>query len=434
MTKQFARSAKLFDEARKIIPGGVNSPVRAFRAVGGHPLFISHGEGSRVFDVDGNSYVDYVGTYGPLILGHRHPAVAEALHHCVANIGTGFGAPTELESLLAEKIVRTFSSVEMVRLVNSGTESTMSALRLARAFTGRSKIVKFEGCYHGHGDSLLIKAGSGALTLGVPSSPGVPAEIAKETISATFNDLESVQEVFRLAGEQIACVIIEPVAGNMGVVNPNPGFLEGLRKITARYGALLIFDEVMTGYRAVLGGVQNITGIKPDLTCLGKIIGGGLPVGAYGGRKDIMSMISPSGPVYQAGTLSGNPLAVTAGLATLAEMEKPGNYEKILGLTEELAKGMEETAAEAGVEVTVNRFGSMLTCFFTGGPVTNYSEATSANLEHYKSFFWSMLEQGIYLPPSQFEAWFVSVAHGEEEIEKTVSAARQAFRTIAGEK
>lgn len=428
MLKKYSKSVALFSEAEKFIPGGVNSPVRAFKSVGLNPVFISRGEGSRIYDADGNEYIDYVGSWGPLILGHRHPRVIEALERCLREVGTSFGAPTAMENTLAAMVVAAVPSVELVRLVNSGTEATMSALRLARGYTGRNKIVKFEGCYHGHADFLLIKAGSGALTLGVPTSPGVPPGSAAYTITAGYNDLEQLREVFRLEGEDIAAVIVEPVAGNMGVVPPVPGFLEGLRELTTAYGSLLIFDEVMTGFRVAYGGAQERYGISPDLTCLGKIIGGGLPVGAYGGRREIMEHVAPAGPVYQAGTLSGNPLAVTAGIATLEVMGQPGVYEELEQKSSELARGLEESAREAGIEVSFNRAGSMLCCFFTGQGVCNYDTACSSNTARYAAYFQSMLDQGVYLAPSQFEAAFVSLAHSRAEIDQTVGASRAAFR------
>ncbi|MGB9803256.1 glutamate-1-semialdehyde 2,1-aminomutase [Desulfofundulus sp.] len=422
----FARSEELFARARCYMPGGVNSPVRAFKAVGGQPLFIARGEGALIYDVDGNKYIDYVGSWGPLILGHRHPEVMAALQECL-EIGTSFGAPTELEIELARAIVEALPSVEMVRLVNSGTEATMSALRLARAYTGRNKIIKFEGCYHGHADFLLIKAGSGALTLGVPSSPGVPAGTAADTIVAPYNDLDTLEAIFDRKGKDIAAVIVEPVAGNMGVVPPREGFLEGLREITRHYGALLIFDEVITGFRLSYGGAQALYNIDPDLTCLGKIIGGGLPVGAYGGRRQIMEQVAPEGPVYQAGTLSGNPLAVTAGLATLRALKKPGTYEELERKTALLMQGLTEAAREAGLILSFNRVGSMLCTFFTETPVVDYNTACTADTRRYAVFFRSMLEQGVYLAPSQFEATFVSLAHTDEHIQQTVEAARKAF-------
>jgi len=428
MHNGFAKSVSLYGEAQEIIPGGVNSPVRAFKPVGLNPVFIKKGEGARIYDVDGNEYIDYVGSWGPLILGHRHPRVVEALEQCLEGVGTSFGAPTELESVLAAMIVEAVPSVEMVRLVNSGTEATMSALRLARGYTGRDKIVKFEGCYHGHADFLLIKAGSGALTLGVPTSPGIPAASTTNTIIARYNDLEGLKEIFAAGGEDIAAVIVEPVAGNMGVVPPAPGFLEGLRNLTAGYGSLLIFDEVMTGFRVAYGGAQELYGITPDLTCLGKVIGGGLPVGAYGGKREIMKYVAPAGPVYQAGTLSGNPLAVTAGIATLEVLKQPDVYEELEKKSAELEQGLKQAAADAGAEVVSNRVGSMLCAFFTGAEVVDYSSACSSNTARFAAFFKSMLLQGIYLAPSQFEAAFVSLAHDMEEIERMVAAARTAFR------
>ncbi len=428
MEKSFVNSSILFAKARELMPGGVNSPVRAFKAVGGCPVFISRGEGCRLYDVDNNEYIDYVCSWGPLILGHRYPHVTSALERCLHEVGTSFGTPTELENALAAKIVEALPSVEMVRLVNSGTEAAMSALRLARAYTGRNKIVKFEGCYHGHADFLLIKAGSGALTLGTPTSPGVPMAAAADTIVANYNDLEGVETIFKECGEDIAAVIVEPVAGNMGVVLPLPGFLEGLRKLTFEYGSLLIFDEVITGFRLSYGGAQALYGVMPDLTCLGKIIGGGLPVGAYGGKKEIMELVSPQGPVYQAGTLSGNPLAVTAGLATLEVLQQPGTYEHLESTAAALEAGLQEAADEAGVEVSLNRAGSMLSVFFTPEKVYDYKTATTSDTARYAAFFWSMLEQGIYLAPAQFEAAFVSLAHGLKEIERTVEAARKALK------
>lgn len=432
MERSYAKSRQLYEEAQKYIPGGVNSPVRAFKAVGTHPLFLSSGEGAWLTDVDGNRYLDYVGSWGPLILGHRHSGVTAALQSCLTERGTSFGAPTQLETELAQVLVQAFPGLEMVRMVNSGTEATMSALRLARAYTKRERILKFTGCYHGHHDSLLIQAGSGAMTLGVPSSPGVPAVIAGNTITAAFNDLPALEEIFTQLGSEIAAVIVEPVAGNMGVVLPQNGFLEGLRELTARYGTLLIFDEVLTGFRACFGGVQNLHGIQPDLTTLGKIIGGGLPVGAYGGRRDIMEMIAPVGPVYQAGTLSGNPLAMSAGLATLRELAKPGVYQELTELTATLAQGLAEAAEIAGVPVQLNHFGSLLTCFFTTVPVVDYETALQADTHKYKVFFQAMLKEGIYLAPSQFEACFVSLAHSQEHIEKTISVAERAFREVGG--
>jgi len=431
VTRSYTKSVDLFEKAKKVIPGGVNSPVRAFKSVGSNPLFITRGEGPLIYDADGNEYIDYVGSWGPLILGHRHPRVVEALKRCLDQTGTSFGAPTELETVLGGMIVDAVPSVEMVRLVNSGTEAVMSALRLARGFTNRNKIVKFEGCYHGHADFLLIKAGSGALTLGVPTSPGVTAGSAADTINADYNDLTTLQEIFKQEGEDIAAVIVEPVAGNMGVVPPAAGFLEGLRRLTRKYGSLLIFDEVITGFRVAYGGAQQLYGVTPDLTCLGKVIGGGLPVGAYGGRREIMEQVSPSGPVYQAGTLSGNPLAVTAGIVTLKILRQPGVYESLEEKSAKLAGWLADAAGEAGAEVSFNRVGSMLCAFFTGAKVMNYTSACSSNTLRYAAFFKSMLEQGIYLAPSQFETAFISLAHGDNELERTAEAARSAFRAAA---
>lgn len=425
----YTRSQQLYREAQEYIPGGVNSPVRAFKSVGDNPLFIKKGRGSKVFDVDGNEYIDYVCSWGPLILGHKHPRVVEGILESL-EFGTSFGAPTELETEMAKLICSAFPAMDMVRMVNSGTEATMSALRLARAYTKRDKILKFEGCYHGHSDPLLIKAGSGALTLGVPSSPGVPKDIAGGTITASFNDLEEVKEIFAQVGEEIAAVILEPVTGNMGVVLPQEGFLEGLREITKKHETLLVFDEVMTGFRVAWGGVQNLYNIEPDLTCLGKIIGGGLPVGAYGGKRAIMELIAPKGPVYQAGTLSGNPLAMGAGLATLRELEKPGAYETLEEKSALLAAGLQGAVRQAGAEVTLNRLGSMVSCFFTRGPVVDYKSAASSDSDRFKNYFQAMLAKGIYLAPSQFEASFVSLAHSKEDIARTVEASQESLKEI----
>jgi glutamate-1-semialdehyde 2,1-aminomutase len=414
-----SKSEELFRRACATIPGGVNSPVRAYRSVGGNPPFIARGEGSHIFDVDGNEYIDYVGSWGPLLLGHRHPDIVAALEDALA-IGTSFGAPTEREVEFAEAIRDAVPSIEMVRLVNSGTEATMSAIRVARGFTGRDLTVKFEGCYHGHVDSLLVKAGSGVATLGIPDTQGVPKAFCDTTLSLPFNDAEAVERAFRAHGDRIAAVIVEPVAGNMGCVPPLPGYLEALRDITARFGALLIFDEVMTGFRVAFGGAQQRYGIRPDMTTLGKVIGGGLPVGAYGGRKDIMRQVAPVGPVYQAGTLSGNPLAVAAGLAMLRYLKShPEVYPQLEARTAELC-----AAAPAGV--TVNRVGSMFTWFFTDQPVTDYDSAKRSDTTRFGRFFRAMLERGIYLAPSQFESAFVSAAHSEEDIRETIAAAGQA--------
>ena len=426
----FTNSKKLFEEAVEVIPGGVNSPVRAFKAVGDHPVFIEKGEGSKLYDVDGNQYVDYICSWGPLLLGHQPATVTAAVQDALLK-GSTYGAPTALEVEIAKMIVDAVPSVEMVRMVNSGTEATMSAIRLARGYTKRNKLVKFEGCYHGHADHLLIKAGSGALTFGVPSSPGVPESIASETLTATYNDLDSVKKLFAEYPDQIAAVIVEPVAGNMGLVPPVEGFLEGLRQVTKEYGALLIFDEVISGFRASYGGAQKVFQIMPDLTCLGKIIGGGLPVGAYGGRKEIMQHVAPVGPVYQAGTLSGNPVAMAAGIATLRELAKPGVYETVEAKTKTLAAGVKAAAEKAGVDVAINQSASLMTVFFTNQKVDSYAAAMTSDTAKFKVFFQAMLQQGIYLPPSQFECWFVSLAHSDEDIAKTIAAAEQAFAAVA---
>lgn len=423
------RSELYFDRAKRVIPGGVNSPVRACKAVKSNPVFFERGEGAYLIDADGNRYVDYVCSWGPLILGHAHPNVIAEVYFA-SKRGTSFGAPTWLEVEMAELIRQCISSMEKVRLVNSGTEATMSALRLARAYTGRKKIVKFDGCYHGHADSLLVKAGSGLATFGIPASPGVPEELTSHTISLPFNDEKAVSEAFEKYGSEIACVILEPVPANMGVIPPREGFLQFLREITAKYGALLIFDEVITGFRLGLGGAQEKFRIKPDLTCLGKIIGGGLPVGAYGGRADIMSLVAPEGPVYQAGTLSGNPIAVSAGLATIRELMKPGAYERLEALSQSLEEGIKEILKELSLPYQVVRCASMLTLFFTDKPVTNFSEALTCDTEKFARFWQGMLERGVYLPPSQFEAWFVSLAHGEREIEITLRAVKDTLREV----
>ncbi len=426
----FTKSQQLFKEAVELIPGGVNSPVRAFKAVGDFPVFIEKGEGSKLYDVDGNEFVDYICSWGPLLLGHQPASVTAAVQDALLK-GSTYGAPTALEVEIAKMIVDAVPSVEMVRMVNSGTEATMSAIRLARGYTKRNKLVKFEGCYHGHADHLLIKAGSGALTFGVPSSPGVPESIASETLTATYNDLDSVKKLFAEYPDQIAAVIVEPVAGNMGLVPPAEGFLEGLREVTKEQGALLIFDEVISGFRASYGGAQKVFNIMPDLTCLGKIIGGGLPVGAYGGRREIMEHVAPVGPVYQAGTLSGNPVAMAAGIATLKELGKPGVYEKVELKAKTLASGLRAAAEKAGVTVSINQSASLLTVFFTDKPVDSYAAAMSSDTAKFKVFFQSMLNQGIYLPPSQFECWFVSLAHSDEDLAKTLIAAENAFAAVA---
>lgn len=425
-------SKRLFERAALSIPGGVNSPVRAFKAVGTHPVFVERALGSKIYDVDGNEYIDYVASYGPLILGHSHPEVVEAVQRA-ARGGTSFGAPTEGEIALAEEIKAALPSIERVRLVNSGTEATMSALRLARAATGRSKIVKFAGCYHGHVDSLLIQAGSGAATLGVPSSPGVTAAQASETLIVPYNDLAAVEALFDREGDAIAAVIVEPVAGNMSVVPPRPGFLAGLRALTKQHGALLIFDEVITGFRLTYGGAQTLYGIEPDLTCLGKIIGGGLPVGAYGGRADLMDQMAPGGPVYQAGTLSGNPLCVAAGRATLAVLKREGErlYQELDRRAALLCQTVEQAAREAGVPFTTTRVGSLCGWFFTDAEVRDYASVTTADTEGYATFFRKMLSLGVYLAPSQFEAVFLSAAHSDLDLERTVEAARASFKEVA---
>jgi glutamate-1-semialdehyde 2,1-aminomutase len=418
---KYSKSEELFRRAQAVIPGGVNSPVRAFRGVGGNPIFITRGEGSHIFDADGNEYIDYVGSWGPLLLGHRHPDVIRAIEGAL-EIGTSFGAPTEREVELADEIRDAVPSIEMVRLVNSGTEATMSAIRLARGFTGRDLTVKFEGCYHGHVDSLLVKAGSGMATLGIADTQGVPRAFCDTTIALPFNSVDAVEQAFQAHGPKIASVIVEPVVGNMGCVPPASGFLQALREITARHGALLILDEVMTGFRLALGGAQELYGIRPDLTTLGKVIGGGLPIGAYGGRADIMSRIAPSGPVYQAGTLSGNPLAVSAGLAMLRHIKAhPGIYAQLESRAARLT-------ASAPSGVTVNRVGSMFTFFFTDQPVTDYESAKRSDTARFGRFFRLMLERGVYLAPSQFEAAFLSAAHSEQDIDRTVEAARECFR------
>jgi glutamate-1-semialdehyde 2,1-aminomutase len=414
-----SRSEELFRRAVEIIPGGVNSPVRAFKSVGGQPVFMARGEGSRIFDVDGNQYIDYVGSWGPLLLGHRHPEIIAALEKALT-IGTSFGAPTEQEVELAGAICDAVPSIQMVRLVNSGTEATMSAIRVARGFTGRDLIVKFEGGYHGHVDSLLVKAGSGVATLGIADTQGVPKAFCDTTIALPYNSADAVEQAFRAHGGRIAAVIVEPIAGNMGCVPPLAGYLEALREITARSGALLIFDEVMTGFRVAFGGAQQLYGIRPDLTTLGKVIGGGLPVGAYGGRRDIMSKVAPAGPVYQAGTLSGNPLAVAAGLAMLRHLKA---HPEVYGQLEARAAAL---CASAPAGVTVNRVGSMFTFFFTDGPVTDWESAKRCDTARFGQFFRGMLERGVYLAPSQFEAGFVSAAHTEEDIRQTIVAASQA--------
>jgi glutamate-1-semialdehyde 2,1-aminomutase len=425
---QFKRSEALFTRARELMPGGVSSPVRAFKAVGGQPLFIERGEGAHLTDVDGNRYIDYVGSWGPLILGHAHPAVLRAVSEAAAR-GTSFGAPTAMEVRLAELVMAAMPSIEMVRFVNSGTEATMSAIRVARAFTQRSKIVKFAGGYHGHADMLLVAAGSGALTLGVPDSPGVPPGATGETLTTPYNDPDAVRVLFERFPDEIAAVIVEPVAGNMGCVPPQPGYLQSLRDLTREHGALLIFDEVMTGFRIAYGGAQALYGITPDLTCLGKIVGGGLPAAAYGGRRDILSLVAPSGPVYQAGTLSGNPLAMAAGAAQLELLREPGTYERLERMSARLAEGI--SAAAAGAPIYQTRVGSMFCVFFSSTPVTDEASAKRSDTDAFATYFRTMLEHGVYLAPSQFEAGFVSLAHTEEDIEDTIAAAGVALQAVA---
>ncbi|MFC1516161.1 glutamate-1-semialdehyde 2,1-aminomutase [Thermodesulfobacteriota bacterium] len=417
-------SDKLFRQALNLIPGGVNSPVRACKSVGTEPVFIHKGIGSRLFDADGNSYIDYVGSWGPMILGHSHPSVVEAISG-VLERGTSFGAPTDLETQLAEMVVDAVSSVEMVRMVNSGTEATMSAIRLARGFTGRDSIIKFDGCYHGHADSLLVAAGSGVATLGIPGSPGVPESFVAHTLSLPFNDIDIFTSVMEEKGDQIACVIVEPVPGNMGLVPPVDGFLEALSELTEKHGSILIFDEVMTGFRLGYGGAQTLYGITPDITCFGKIIGGGLPVGAYGGKREIMAHMAPQGPVYQAGTLSGNPVAMAAGIATLTQLKAPGFYEDLDDSANRLAGGLEKAVAKAGIVASVDRVGSMLGIFFTDIDVRNYDDAKTCNLEMFSNYYRWMLERGIYLAPSQFEVFFLSAAHSTEDIDETIQAAEE---------
>ncbi len=422
-------SQRLYRQAEEVIPGGVNSPVRSCRAVGTHPLFIASGQGSRIYDEDGNVYIDYVGSWGPLILGHAHPEVVAAVKKA-ADLGTSFGIPTMLEVQLAQLITELLPSMEMVRMVNSGTEATMSAIRVARGYTGRSKIIKFDGCYHGHADTLLVKAGSGAATLGIPGSAGVPADFVQHTLSLRFNDLEQVAEVMQKQGDDVAAIILEPVAGNMGVVPPRPGFLEGLRSWCDETGAVLIFDEVMTGFRVALGGAQALFGVRPDMTCLGKVIGGGLPVGAYGGRRDIMSKVAPLGEVYQAGTLSGNPLAVTAGLTTLKLLTEPGVYDQLEERSSYLFDEMIRLAATHSVPSSMNRVGSMGCLFFTDQPVVDFESAQTADTQKFAHMFCAMLQRGVYLAPSQFEAAFVSLAHEQEDIDRTLAAAHEVLKEL----
>jgi glutamate-1-semialdehyde 2,1-aminomutase len=426
---EHTKSSQFFATAKEIIPGGVNSPVRAFKSVGTDPVFITRAAGSHVFDVDGNDYIDYVGSWGPMILGHCHPDVVAAIKK-TAESGCSFGAPTELEITLAEMVIAAVPSIEMVRMVSSGTEATMSAIRLARGYTGRDKILKFSGCYHGHSDSLLVKAGSGAATFGVPDSPGVPQDFAKHTLTARYNDIDSVKELLTANSGQVACIIIEPIAGNMGTVPPKPGFLQALRELCTQEGIVLIFDEVMSGFRVAYGGAQEVYGVTPDMTTLGKIIGGGLPVGAFGGKKEIMSILSPSGGVYQAGTLSGNPLAMSAGITTLNLLKQPGFYARLEEKSAYLADGIAKAAAAAGYPLYSTRVGSMLCSFFTDKEVHDWDSAATCDTKAFGTFFRAMLAEGIYLAPSQFETGFVSIAHTTEELDRTIAAAGRCFKLL----
>ncbi|MDQ7912947.1 glutamate-1-semialdehyde 2,1-aminomutase [Pseudomonas sp. 102515] len=425
-----SRSAQLFDQAQRHIPGGVNSPVRAFKSVGGTPLFFKHAQGAYIVDEDDKRYVDYVGSWGPMILGHSHPDVLDAVRRQLEH-GLSYGAPTALETTMADLICEIVPSMEMVRMVSSGTEATMSAIRLARGYTGRDTIIKFEGCYHGHSDSLLVKAGSGALTLGVPSSPGVPAAFAQHTLTLAYNDLAEVEETLSEVGDQIACIIVEPVAGNMNCVPPTPGFLEGLRSLCDRYGVVLIFDEVMTGFRVALGGAQAHYGIRPDLTTFGKIVGGGMPVGCFGGKREIMEKIAPLGPVYQAGTLSGNPLAMAAGLTTLQLIRRPGFHAELTDYTTRMLQGLQDRADAAGVPFVTTQAGGMFGLYFSGAEdIVTFSDVMASDSERFKRFFHLMLDGGVYLAPSAFEAGFTSIAHGDEELRITLDAAERAFATF----
>ena len=425
----YSNSQSLYERALQIIPGGVNSPVRACKSVGADPLFIDRADGCLIYDADGNRFIDYIGSWGPMILGHRHPAVVEAIN-AVLGRGTSFGAPTDLEIQLAEMVIDAVASVDVIRMVNSGTEATMSAIRLARGVTGRDLVIKFDGCYHGHADTLLVAAGSGVATLGIPGSPGVPQDVAGLTLSLPFNDIEAVQRVMDEKGDQVACVIIEPVAGNMGLVPPAAGFLESLREVTEKHGVILIFDEVMTGFRVAYGGAQTLYGITPDLTCFGKVIGGGLPVGAYGGKKEIMSQIAPQGPVYQAGTLSGNPIAMIAGIATLEQLKKEGVYESLAEKSKRLATGLAEAARKSDIAARVDHVGSMLGMFFTEREVTDFEAAKTCDLDRFSAFYQGMRQSGIYLAPSQFEVLFLSAAHTDEHIDATINAAQQVLKNL----
>ena len=420
-------SSKLFPRAKEVMPGGVNSPVRAFNAVGGEPLFIKSARGSKIIDVDGNEFIDYVASWGPLIFGHAHPSIVEAIIR-QAELGTSYGASTELEIELAEKVVNAVPSIDVVRMVNSGTEAVMSALRLARGITGRDKIVKFEGCYHGHGDSLLVKAGSGLVSLGIPECPGIVSSLAEKTLNLPFNDIEAVRDLFQREGNEVAALIVEPIAGNMGVIPPKPGFLEALREETKKAGALLIFDEVITGFRVSLGGAQKLFGITPDITCMGKIIGGGLPVGAYGGSKEVMDYISPVGSVYQAGTLSGNPLAMAAGNVVLDLLSEPGVYDLLEDKSRKLCEGLEKNTRELGVPAKFTRVGSMFSMFFADEPIENFQSVKTSDTEFFKRYFNGLLEEGIYIAPSQFEAGFMSAIHSDKEIDQTIDASIKALK------
>lgn len=424
------RSSQLFSRAKQIIPGGVNSPVRAFKSVGADPLFIKKASGSHIFDEDDNNYIDYVGSWGPMILGHCHPQVVAAVKQCMEN-GSSFGAPTELEITLAQMVIDAVPSIEMVRMVSSGTEATMSAIRVARGYTGRDKILKFSGCYHGHADALLVKAGSGAATFGVPDSPGVPADFAKHTLTAEYNSLDSVKGLIAENKGQVACIILEPVAGNMGTVPPRPGFLEGLRELCTNEGIILIFDEVMSGFRVAYGGVQQLCGVTPDMTTLGKIIGGGLPVGAFGGKREIMEQLSPSGGIYQAGTLSGNPLAMTAGIETLKLLQQPGFYQQLEEKSAALTEGINQAAKRAGYPIYSTRVGSMFCAFFTKGEVYDWPTASACDTAAFATYFKAMLNEGIYLAPSQFETAFMSISHSQADIEATIAAATRCFKLLA---
>ena len=426
-----SRSLRLYQKAVDLMPGGVNSPVRAFKSIGIPPTFIERAKGSRIWDVDGNEYIDYVGSWGPMILGHAHPKVIAALKKAAPK-GTSFGAPTPLEVDLAARVRKAFPSMELVRMVSSGTEAVMGAIRVARGYTGRDKILKFEGCYHGHSDSLLVKAGSGAMTFGIPDSLGVPFDLAKHTLTAAFNDMEGVRGLVSQYAGQIACIIVEPIAGNMGVVLPEPGFLEGLRHLCDQENIILIFDEVISGFRAAFGGAQEHYGVKADVTCLGKIIGGGLPVGAYGGKREIMEKVAPLGGVYQAGTLSGNPLAMTAGIETLDLLKAKKHYQDLRKKTASLAQAILKSGEERGIPITVNHATGLLTVFFTEGPVTDYETAKTSDTKKFARFFVAMMEQGIYLPPSQFEAWFVSLAHTQKDLDRTIDACDAAFKAMGG--